>query len=417
MEKRKDSKGRVLKENEIQRADGRYEYRYISIDGRRKSVYSWRLTELDPVPAGKKKKPSLRELEKNVVKDSLDGIVHNAKRTLNECWDSNLESRSLKLSTRNNYIYMYDLHVRNTIGQLPIKDITYTVLKSFYKNLVDNEGFKPVSVETYSTILGPVFKAAQRDGLIRLNPNEGIISELKKTCGWEKNIRHGLSKEQTKKFLAFVKNSRYAMWHPMFVCLFGTGCRIGEFIGLRWSDIHWNANYIDINHNLTYRTQPNKKMEFHITTTKTKNGNRKIPMLNPVKEALKQEYARQSEQGFCSTEIEGYSGFIWRSCNLRPYCPSGINEGLRNAAKDYNEEEKEKAKAEHRKPELLPRFSAHWCRHTFCMRLCENETDLKLIQEIMGHSNITTTMDIYNECNLERKIQSFKNLDRYGDVI
>ncbi len=416
MAKRKDSKGRVLKENEIQRADGRYEYRYVSLDGKRKSVYSWRLTELDPVPPGKQKKLSLRELEQHILKDSLDGIVYNTKQTLNDRWDSNIETRTLKESTRNNYIYMYDLHVRNSIGQLPIKDVTYTVLKTFYKDLV-KEGFKLVSIETYSTMLGPVFKTAQKDGLIRLNPNEGIMAELKKSCDWDKNIRHGLTKSQTKRFLSYVENSKYAMWHNLFICLFGTGCRIGEFIGLRWQDIHWKENYIDINHNLTYRRQSNGKMEFHVSTTKTKNANRKIPMLNAIKTALKKEHTRQTKEGFCEKTIDGYSGFIWRSSGLNPYCPTGINDGIRNAVKDYNEEEKLKAKEENRKPELLPTFSAHWCRHTFCMRLCENETDLKLIQEIMGHANIATTMDIYNECNLERKIESFKNLDKYGDVI
>ena len=75
--KRKDLKGRVLRTNEAQRSDGRYEYRYINLLGERKSIYSWRLTETDSAPAGKHSPKSLREMEKEVVKDALEGIRRN----------------------------------------------------------------------------------------------------------------------------------------------------------------------------------------------------------------------------------------------------------------------------------------------------------------------------------------------------
>ena len=62
-------------------------------------------------------------------------------------------------------------------------------------------------------------------------------------------------------------------------------------------------------------------------------------------------------------------------------------------------------------PLFLPNFSAHHLRHTFCARLCENETNLKAIQEIMGHADISTTMDIYAECSEEKKKKVMTNLE------
>lgn len=73
--------------------------------------------------------------------------------------------------------------------------------------------------------------------------------------------------------------------------------------------------------------------------------------------------------------------------------------------------EVDRAKKERREPILLPHFSVHNLRHTFCTRICENETNLKIIQEIMGHANISTTMDVYNEATMEQKKKCFANLE------
>ena len=53
----------------------------------------------------------------------------------------------------------------------------------------------------------------------------------------------------------------------------------------------------------------------------------------------------------------------------------------------------------------------HHLRHTFCTRLCENETNLKVIMSIMGHADISTTMDIYAECSKEKKKEVMTNLE------
>ena len=91
--------------------------------------------------------------------------------------------------------------------------------------------------------------------------------------------------------------------------------------------------------------------------------------------------------------------------------PHNINRALERIIRDYNAEEAKAAAKEHREAVLLPHFSVHNLRHTFCTRLCENETNLKVIQEIMGHADITTTMDIYNEATREQKQLSFANLE------
>lgn len=416
--KRKDSKGRVLRTNEYERPDGRYAYRYTDQKGKSKLVYSWRLMETDAQPKNKPHCDSLREIEKTINKDVYDGIVARSKVSLNSRWDDYIANKpELKQSTRTNYKYMYNKYVRDEIGQLAIKSINYSIVKKFFNKLLHEVGFKPNSVETINTILNPVFVIAMKDGLIRLNPMNGIMADLKRSNDWDKGKRHALPKDQQIALVEFIRTHPvYKHWYPLVVCLLGTGCRIAEMLGLRWQDINWSDNIISINHNLIYRLQDDGSVQFRVTTTKTKNGNRDIPMFESVREALKQEYKKQTKEGFCTKEIEGYTGFIWMNRFGDTLSPPCFNRALERIRRDYNLMETEKAKKEHRKPNLIEHFSAHHLRHTFCVRLCEEETDLKLIQEIMGHADISTTMDIYNESNIQRKKERFAALEKVSQV-
>ena len=76
-EKRRDHKGRILRNGESQRADLKYRFAYTDISGKRKEVTSWRLDEADPTPANKRKGPSLREMERQIEKDRYNHILSN----------------------------------------------------------------------------------------------------------------------------------------------------------------------------------------------------------------------------------------------------------------------------------------------------------------------------------------------------
>ena len=134
-------------------------------------------------------------------------------------------------------------------------------------------------------------------------------------------------------------------------------------------------------------------------------------MLGEVKDALLKERKWQREHGLNETVIDGYSGFIFTNRFHTVYSPHSINRAIERIRQDYNKEENKLAKKENREPLLIPHFSVHNLRHTFCTRFCENETNIKVIQEIMGHADIKTTMDIYNEATLDKKKESFANLE------
>lgn len=414
--KRTDTRGRILKDGESQRSDGIYRYRYTDAYGKRHDVYSNRLVATDKVPKGSKPDLSLREKEKQINRDLDDGIKAQVENfvTLNELFQLYMSTKTkLKESTRANYIYMYEKYVQDALGSKKVKDIKYSTIYSFYSDLIDRLGFKPNSMEIIHSILHPVFRLAVRDEYIRMNPTEGAMSEIKRTYDWEKPKRIALTIPEQEMLIDFLNTSEtYCRWKSIITFFLGTGCHVGEVIGLRWEDCDFEKKTISINHNTIYRKYKGEsESRFHITTPKTKAGVRMIPMLSDVKNALLAEYNLQQQIGFCDEIIDGYSGFVFQNRFGNLLSSNDINRALERIYTACNNEERERAKEEKRPPVLIRHFSVHNLRHTFCTRFCENESNLKVIQEIMGHADIETTMNIYAEATTEKKVESFANLE------
>lgn len=399
---RKDSRGYALRSGESQRADGRYSFSYTDKDGKRHFVYATDLI-------------TLRKKEQKIRRDLEDGLdPERAERvTVNEVFDSYIGQKyNLKATTKAAYIYTYDHFIRDTFGKRKLKNVTYTDVKKFYYSLIQEKGFGAATVDNVHTQLHPAFQMAVRNGLIRVNPTDGVMAELKKSNLWVEEKRRSLTIPQQKAFMNYLyENHQYQGWKPVITVLIGTGMRIGECLGLRWEDLDFEERSIDVNHNLVHRKLEKNGESLHINTPKTKAGCRTIPMIGQVYEAFLEEYELQKITGFCTQEIEGFSGFVFTSSNGTVTLPTEVNRAIHRIVEDYNEEEKEKARLEKRDPLLLPHFSAHHLRHTFCTRFCENETNLKVIQTVMGHKDIQTTMDIYADCTEEKKKEVVKNME------
>ena len=407
-EKRRGSKGRLLRTGESQRADGKYEYKYVDAKGVRRSPYSWRLVSSDKLPPKKRSCEALRDMEAKVLRDTQDGInsFAVARMTLNDFWEDYIATKyELKASSRINYKYMYIKYIKENIGMRDISRIRYSDIRKFYGEFLKH-GFKPNSVEIIQTILHPVFNVAVKDGYIRINPTDGAIAEIKKSHEWEKPKRNALTVPEQEAFVDFVARSpTYHHWSNLFTELLVTGMRIGKCLGLRWEDCDFKGKIINVNHNPIHRVTEAGNMEVHITTPKTKAGIRIIPMFDDVKRALLDERLKQMEHGFTRSEIDGYSGFVVQNRFQEVIIPHLVNRAIWRIIWDHNIEVGETEGVR------LPHFSVHNLRHTFCTRLCENEPNIKIIQEIMGHRNIETTMDVYNESTKEKKMESFANLE------
>ena len=406
---RKDLRGRSLRKGEVQRSsDKRYMYTYTDPMGRRKFIYANDLAEL-------------REKEAKLMKDQLDGLdlYVAGKASVNDTFDRYMSTKyNLRESTKSSYLYTYDHYVRDTFGKKRIADIKYSDVLQFYYYLLNEVKISLGTLDTVHCLLHPTFQLAVRDEIIRNNPTDGVMKEISRESGKNRGIRHALTVEQQRAFMEYIANHPiYYHWWPMFTVLLGTGCRIGEALGLRWQDLDYDRRTISINHSLSYYQKPDtNKSVLRISKPKTEAGIRTIPMLDVVKDSFEMLYEEQLENGFNETEIDGMSGFIF--CNRFGTVPNPqtVNHTIKRIANSYNADEVVRAKKERRDPVILPNFSCHHLRHTFCTRLCENETNLKVIQSIMGHRNIETTMDIYAEATEEKKQESFENLATKLDI-
>ena len=400
---RKDPKGRILRKGEGFRNDKKvYIFQYQDPTGKAHTVYAKDIVQL-------------RNKEDALQKDRLDGIrtYLAGDATLNYAFDRYIALKyDLKPSTKVNYLYIYDHFVRQGFGRRLLKDIRYSDIRRYYNQLIVKDGISPTTIENIHTLLNPVLSMAVRDGIIRTNPAEGLMRELKRSSLWEKGERHPLTMEESAAFLNYVEGSPvYNHWLTLFVVFFGTGMRVSEVCGLRWEDIDFDKKEISVNHTLVYKRYPGEETgSLHVSTTKSEKGNRIIPMVQDVEEALHAEYEHQKRVGFHRAEVEGMRGFIFCSGYGRPYHQAPINKAIHRIVREYNLEEETNAAKEKREPFLLPHFSCHHIRHTFATRLCENESNVKAIQEIMGHADIQTTLNVYAEATKEVKHKAMDNL-------
>ncbi len=406
---RKDLRGRTLHKGEMQRSsDKRYAYSYKDPLGRRKYIYAYDLA-------------TLREKEKQLMKDQLDGLdtYVAGKATVNFVFDRYMSIKTnLRETTRSNYKYMYDRFIRETFGQKKIAEVKYSDVYQFYQYLLEKEDIQINTLETIHTLLHPTFQLAVRDEIIRANPSDGIMAEIKKRSDSKTGVRHALTIEQQRAFMDFVANHpTFCHWWAMFAVLLGTGCRIGEALGLRWEDLDFDNGVISINHSVVYYpVGDNRSSILHVSETKTEEGNRTIPMLDTVRDAFEMIAEEQEETGRNETVIDGMTGFVFKNRFGNVPNPQSVNRAIKRIIAEYNSIEEVQAKKEKREPVMLPNFSAHHLRHTFCTRLCENESNLKIIQSVMGHRDIQTTMNIYAEATEDKKRESFERLSAKLDV-
>lgn len=377
-EKRRDSKGRILRTGESQRKDGRYAFKYTDSTGKPQFVYAWKLVATDKTPAGKRDDVPLREKEKEINRDIADGIdTVGKKMTVCQLYaKQNSQRVDVKRGTKRNREYLMGLLRDDPLGGKSIDAVKPSDAKEWAIRMRE-KGFSFQSISNYKRSLRAAFFIAIEDDCVRKNP---FSFALNKVLDDDRGEKTALTPEQEKSLISFAQNDpTYQKNADEMIVLLGTGLRISEFCGLTAASLDFANRLIRIDHQLLW----DSKSGYYIETPKTKSGYREIPMSEPVYWALKRILTNQERKG--TITVDGYTDFLFLKRDGMPKVGLNYNTMIRGLVKKYNKQ--------HKDP--LPNTTPHSLRHTFCTRMANAGMNPKALQYIMGHANITMTLDYY----------------------
>ncbi len=384
--KRKDSKGRILKDGEQQRADGRYMFTFIDpITEKRSYAYSWKLEKTDKTPAGKKVDLSLREKEKLIEAKIREGISYSSGDiTVLELVERYVDiRRNVRPTTKNGYKTVINVLKSDEFGKMHINQIKTSDAKKWLGEL-QKGGRSYSSIHSIRGVVRPAFRMAVEDEWLVKNPFDFPLAE----CLINDSIkRDALTAKQQRNFLKFIKeDDHFRQYYDGMFILFETGLRISELCGLTIKDIDLEERTININKQLQYTG--GKKS--YIEKTKTNAGNRVLPMSDEVYEAFKRVISSRKKQKI-EKIINGYSGFLFLNDKGNPMLAYHWEKKFQYSVEKYNKIYKEE----------LPKITPHICRHTYCSKMAKSGISVKTLQYLMGHADIQTTFNIYTHFKLE----------------
>lgn len=384
-EKRRDNRNRILHVGESQRPDGRYAYKYKDLNGEYKFVYSWRLDKNDRTPAGKARDLSLREKERQIQQDLFAHITPNGgNMNVLELVEKYL---SLKVNVRHNtmanYNFVLNIIRKEDFGKLRIDKVKLSDAKAWLiKMQKDGRGYS--TIHAVRGVVRPAFEMALQDDLIRKNPFQ---FELATVVVNDSVTREAITRAQERAFLKFIKEDEYYnKYYDGIFILFNTGLRVSEFCGLTISDIDFKNKCIRVDHQL----QRTRKMEYVIEDTKTKSGERFVPMSDEVMACFRR-IINNRKKLFKEPMIDGYTGFLFLDKNDMPMVSLHWEKYFEHIRNKYNSIYKVQ----------LPKITPHVCRHTFCSNMAKSGMNPKTLQYIMGHSDISVTLNTYTHVKFD----------------
>lgn len=405
-QKRRDTKGRILRDNERQRTDGSYEFRYFGSDGKKHSVYSWCLVATDKPPAGKRSKAPLRELEKQVQKDLLDGIytAGGGLTVIEQVERYILTKTGVKPTTEAGYKTVLNVLRQTEFGGRRIDSIKLSDAKLFLIDMQKKDGKSFSTIHTVRGVLRPAFQMAVDDDLIRKNPFDWQLASVLVD---DSHTREAISRADERKFLSFVEEDpHFCEYYDAIFILLHTGLRISELCGLTLSDVDFQKKEILIDHQL----QRKQDGTLYAETTKTESGVRTIPMAKEVYECF-QRVVTSRVPPQVEPMVDGYTGFVWLNKKarkgLRPMVAMDWEHIFKRIVTKYNSIYKVQ----------LPTITPHVCRHTFCSNMAKSGMNPKVLQYLMGHSDISITLNTYTHLGLEAAKEELNRLSTQEKAI
>ena len=382
MGKRSNGEGTIFK-----RKDGRWCAAYYDEKYKRHYVYGKTQSEA-------KKKLKIKQDETSVKSSQFLSMQEWVQEFLDK-----YKRNELKVTTYGSYMYIYRNFIKDSdLGKMPLEQISTEILQKYYNEKI-KEGYSSKTVREIGTIINSALSMAIKMKMISENPN--LYTSIPKKIKYEAKV---LCREEVDRI---VDEAREEELYPIIVVTVYTGMRKGEVMALKWENVDFEERKIYIKNSLcrVEDEQPDEKGRRHsryeILEPKTKKSIRTIPMLDEVYDALMIQKHRQMKDKEQYKEIYTDYGFVFAD-QMGNYLPQ------RPFMKKYH-----KFLCKYHITDI--RF--HDLRHTFATLLIEADVSMKVVQELLGHSTITTSMDIYTHVSDKKKELALDSLrkNKEGD--
>lgn len=367
----------------------------------KKKLYCGRLT-IGRDDNGKQKRKAIYGKTKKEVKEKMDilkvkinkGVyIEPSEITLGnwiETWMCDYKIHSARITSIQSYESYYRNNIKPMLGNIKIKDLRNEDIQRFVNRLTEKK-LSATTIEKHCAVISMALDKAVENEMILKNP-------CKKVCLPAKHKKEArvLTIEEQKKLIEIALNYRDS---EIIVFMLYTGLRLGEALALTWDDIDFDRKIIDVNKTQTIRRSrftENGKQQVEFTPTKTKASNRKIPLLHSLENLL--HTIKEKQDKISLDYSERYNSlnlvFCTREGKIRP--SASVSYRLKMFSEALG----------------MEHINAHALRHTFATRGLENGIEMRVMQDLLGHSTMKMTADLYTHVLPDKKMDSIKKLEK-----
>ena len=302
-----------------------------------------------------------------------------------EYWLEEVHRSAIRTSSYANYRSILDKHIIPALGHIPVQKLTVQHIQNFYAQKL-KEGLSPKTVKIYHAVLHNALSHAVYINLVSRNVCDLATKSLPKQTRYE---IQPLTKEQAQVLLEKVRGHHL---ETLLTLALTTGMRRGELLALRWQDIDFDNKYLQVCRSVRREA----KRGLVVNEPKTQAGRRKIVLSPFLIEVLKQHRISQLEARLqAGTEWEDH-GLVFCTKRGRLLDPTYMLVLFKKLLSDVG----------------LPRMRFHDLRHSAATLLLSMGVHPKVVQEILGHSEISMTMDIYSHVLPTMQKDAMEKLNR-----